>query len=177
MPGASLSPSLVESRGIAWPCCPTTSCVWRSLPYRALGATAPDLRPPGRWSPPPQKRKTSFHVFPPALERTRAQLDPAVFRCAFLVFASPSYSRGAPCQHCTMPSSRHEGWRIENSRRLARLRLRHQRANPAHRSLSRRRGRDAAEMRPRCGRDAACMGRDAAGESLSPHLRLGGAGI
>jgi len=74
MPWAFLSPRLMESRGIAWPCCPTTSCVWRSLPYRALGATAPDLRPPGRRSP-PQKRKTSFHVFPPALERTRTPLS------------------------------------------------------------------------------------------------------
>ena len=55
-----------------------------------------------------------------------------------------------PVNTAHVPSSRPEGWRIDHTRRLARLRLRHQRAHPAHRSLSRRRGRDAAEMRPRC---------------------------
>ena len=158
-------------------------CVWRSLPYRALGATAPDLRPPGRRSP-PQKRNTAFLSSNQRswLERTRIQLYPAVFRCI----------------HCIRVPSIHAVLRtvflpcevgvIHPTRRLARLRLRHQRADPSHRSLSRRRGRDAAEMRPRCGRDAAemqprcsrdaaCMRRDTVGESLSPHLRLGRAVI
>ena len=168
MPWAFLSPRLVESRGIAWPCCPTTSCVWRSLPYRALGATAPDLRPPGRRSPPRSGRAHSC-LPTSAREDTHSTVLPPCSAVQSL-YSRPSYSRGAPKQHCTMPSSRPEGWRIDRTRRFARLRLRHQRAHPAHRSLSRRRGRDAAEMRPRCGRDAACMGRDAAGESLSPHL-------
>ena len=142
----------MESRGIAWPCCPTTSCVWRSLPYRALGATAPDLRPPGRRSPPPRSGRRPFMS---SHQRSRGHAVNWIPPCSAVhsLYSRPSYSRGAPKQHCTMPSSRpkvgvltaHVGspdYVFDISAHIP-----HTAASLAV----------EVEMRPRCGRDAAEM--------------------